>query len=311
MKGIRLACLVSALISLPIQHAFAQKNVKRVVIIALDGFSVDGFKTAKHPNLDKMIADGVLSLTTRPVMPSVTLPNWTSHLAGSGPEEHGVTDNKWTLENQRLKALETDKDGYYPSIFKVLKENVPGVKTAYYYNWAELPNSMNKKYFDEISFEWKDKYDSNYQKAFNFIVENKHSPSLVFLYSVHTDHAGHNHNWMSPEYITAIEQADTAIGIFLDKVRAENLYDDTHFIFITDHGGHPKTGHGGTSMEEMQVPWAITGPQIKKLGLTPMYNSNKNTALVIARLFGIKEKELPKCWTGIVPDGILRSHNSK
>lgn len=138
-----------------------------------------------------------------------------------------------------------------------------GFKTAFYYNWVELPNPMNKKYFDEISFEWKDKYDSNYQKAFDFIADNKHPPTLVFLYSVHTDHAGHNHNWMSPQYIAAIEQADTAIGIFLDKIRAEKLYDDTHFLLITDHGGHPKSRHGGTSMEEMQVPWGITGRGLK------------------------------------------------
>ena len=306
MKMIRLVHLLSVLILSSVHYTFAQQRAERIVIIGLDGFSADGFKAAKHPNLDKMIAAGVLSLTTRPVMPSVTLPNWTSHLTGSGPEEHGVTDNKWTVDNHQLKALETDKDGYYPSIFKVLKDNVPGIKTAYYYNWAELPNSMNKKYFDEISFEWKDKYDSNYQKAFDFIADNKNSPTFVFLYSVHTDHAGHAHGWMSLPYITAIEQADSAVGVFLDKMKTAKLYDNTHFLLITDHGGNPKTGHGGTSMEEMQVPWAITGPHIKKLGLTQLYNSNKNTALVIARLFGVKEKDLPKCWTGFLPEGIFR-----
>ena len=306
MKVIQFVCLVALMISVSVPNVFAQRNSKRVVIIGLDGLSVDGFKTAKHPNLDKMIADGVLSLTTRPVMPSVTLPNWTSHLTGSGPEEHGVTANNWTLENHPLKALETDKEGYYPSIFKVLKENVPNVKTAFYYNWAELINSMNKNYIDEVSFEWKDKYDSNYQKAFDFIVKNKEDPTLVFLYSVHTDHAGHDHNWMSPQYITAIEQADTAIGVFLDKLRAEKLYDNTHFMLITDHGGNPKTGHGGTSMDEMQVPWAATGTTIKNLGLVDIYNSNKNTALVIAKIFGVKEKKLPKSWTGFLPNTIFK-----
>ncbi len=285
---------------------FAQRNPKRVVIIGLDGLSADGFKTAKHPNLDKMIAGGVLSLSTRPVMPSVTLPNWTSHLTGSGPEEHGVAANNWTVNNHSMTALETDKDGYYPSIFKVLKENVKGIKTAFYYNWAELINSINKNYLDEVSFQWKDKYDSLYQKAFDFIVKNQNDPTLVFLYSVHTDHAGHNFQWMSAQYIAAIEQADTAIGILLDKLRAEKLYGDTHFILITDHGGNPKSGHGGTSMDEMQVPWAITGPSIKKRGLSDFYNSNKNTSMVIAKIFGIKEKKLPGCWTGFLPGTIFK-----
>lgn len=306
MKLVKLVSLVVLTGTLFITNIFAQKPTKRVVIIGLDGFSVDGFKTARHPNLDTMIAAGVLSLTTRPEMPSVTLPNWTSHLTGSGPEEHGVSANNWTVENHPLKALETDKEGYYLSIFKVLKENGPNVKTAFYYNWTELINSMNKNYIDEVSFEWKDKYDSNYRKAFDFIEKNRKAPTLVFLYSVHTDHAGHDHKWMSSQYISAIESADTAIGIFLDKLRSANLYNDTHFILITDHGGNPKTGHGGTSMDEMLVPWAATGPQIKKMRLTDMYNSNKNTALVIAKIFGIKEKKIPKSWTGILPKQIFK-----
>lgn len=129
----------------------AQDKPTRVLILGLDGFSAEGFKVAKHPNLDRMIADGVLSLTTRPVMPSITLPNWTSHLTGSGPEEHGITSNDWTLEKHTLTPIDTDQDGYYPSIFKVLKDKIPGVKTAYYYNWKELINPINKKYLDEVS----------------------------------------------------------------------------------------------------------------------------------------------------------------
>ena len=61
------------------------------------------------------------------------------------------------------------------------------MKTAYYYNWDVLINSMNKKCMDEVSFQYNDKYDSNYQKAYDFIVKNQKDPELVFLYSVHTD----------------------------------------------------------------------------------------------------------------------------
>ena len=163
-------------------------------------------------------------------MPSVTLPNWTSHLTGFGPEEHGVTSNSCTVEKHELAPIDSDAEGYYPSIFKVLKEQVPHVKTAYYYNWAELINSMNKKYMDEVSFQYHDKYDSNYPKAYEFIVQNQKDPELVFLYSVHTDHAGHNYGWMSPQYIAAIESADSAIGGFLDKLKAAHLYKKNLFL---------------------------------------------------------------------------------
>ena len=86
-------------------------NAKRIVMIGLDGISVNGYNTAKTPNFDKLMEDGVLSLTTRNVMPSVTLPNWTSHLTGSGPEQHGVLSNGWQKDKVTLPAIEKDKDG--------------------------------------------------------------------------------------------------------------------------------------------------------------------------------------------------------
>ena len=52
------------------------------------------------------MAEGSLSLDTRVVMPSVTLPNWISHLCGSGPEQHGVVDNSWEISNFVLPAIE-------------------------------------------------------------------------------------------------------------------------------------------------------------------------------------------------------------
>lgn len=279
-------------------------KAQRVVVIGLDGFSTEGFKAAKHPNIDQLFANGVLTLSNRPVMPSVTLPNWTSHLTGQGPEEHGITSNKWTLKNRSLLPLETDQDGYSPSIFKLLKEKKENVKTAFYYNWAELINPINKKYLDEVSFEENDRYQDNYAKALDFISKNKKNPSLVFLYSVHTDHAGHSHNWMSAEYIAAIEEADQAIGAFLSKLKSQDLYEDTYFLLITDHGGIGN-GHGGVTMNEMQTPWAITGKKIRNLGVTDsFFSSNRNTSLVLAKIFGIAD--LPKSWTGTAPKEIFK-----
>ncbi len=290
-------------IILLISQVFSVLKAQRVVIIGLDGFSTEAYKAIKHPHIDELFKDGTLSLTTRPVMPSVTLPNWTSHLTGSGPEEHGVTSNAWTLQNHSLTPLDKDAEGFYPSIFKQLKEQVPGVKTAFYYNWAELINSINKKYIDELSFQYKDGYDSNYNKAISFLTTYRKDPQLIFMYSVHTDHAGHSYGWMSPQYINAAEKADSAIGHFINELKKADLYKNTYFLLITDHGGINK-GHGGTSMQEMQVPWAITGPRIRKQGLTEFYNSNKNTAVVLAQIFKIKN--IPKAWTGVKPEGVFK-----
>lgn len=297
--------LGTASITQPVTAITAKVNAsaaKRIVLISLDGICVDGFLKAKTPNLDALLAEGSLSLDTRVVMPSVTLPNWTSHLSGSGPEQHGVVDNSWEISKFILPAIETDSEGYYPSVFKVLKKALPQVKTAFYYNWINLFYPYNKQYLDEVSYLEEDAYVPNYEKALSFLKENRKHPTLVFLYSVHTDHAGHKYKWMSPEYIQSIEEADVEIGRFIDKMKQEGLYNDTHFMFLTDHGGI-NYGHGGVSTNEMIVPWGITGPGIKKGFKITEANNTVNTAATILHLFKVKQ---PLSWTGEVIESIFK-----
>ncbi|WP_304247624.1 alkaline phosphatase [Parabacteroides gordonii] len=297
--------LGTASITQPVTAITAKVNAsaaKRIVLISLDGICVDGFLKAKTPNLNALLAEGSLSLDTRVVMPSITLPNWTSHLTGSGPEQHGVVDNSWEISKFILPAIETDSEGYYPSVFKVLKEALPQVKTAFYYNWINLFYPYNKQYLDEVSYLEEDAYVPNYEKALSFLKENRKHPTLVFLYSVHTDHAGHKYKWMSLEYIKSIEEADVEIGRFIDKMKQEGLYKDTHFMFLTDHGGI-NHGHGGVSTDEMIVPWGITGPGIKKGFKITEANNTVNTAATILHLFKVKQ---PLSWTGEVIESIFK-----
>lgn len=281
---------------------FGAPKAKRVVMIGLDGISVEGYLQAKTPHIDALVAEGALSLETRVVMPSVTLPNWTSHLTGSGPEQHGVVDNSWKIDNIKLPAIETDAEGYYPSIFKILKDRLPNVKTAFYYNWINLFYPHNERYFDEAVYLEDNAYIPYYEKAYDFIVENKKNPTVVFLYSVHTDKAGHVHGWMSDGYIQSIEEADVEIGKFLQKLKDEGLYQSTHFMFLSDHGGIDK-GHGGVTTNEMIVPWGITGPGIKKGMKITEPNNTVNTAAMILHLFKIKK---PLAWTGEVIDSVFK-----
>lgn len=304
--GIMAACM-SAVVPAPLQAATGKKpkkypRAKRVLMLALDGICLEGFRKADTPNLDRLLSEGSLSTATRVVMPSNTQPNWMSHLSGSGPEQHGVDRNDWLLDKHVLDPIVTDEDGYYPTVFKILKDNVPGVKTAFYYNWAELINPYNRKWLDEVSFQENDGYLSNYAKALDFMTNHADEPTVVFLYSVHTDHAGHKHQWMSPEYIASIEEADMHIGEILAEMKKRGLYDDTHFMFITDHGGI-NYGHGGMTPNEMIVPWGIAGPGIKKGFAIEEPNNTVNTASVILHLFKVKQ---PLPWIGEVPHSIFK-----
>lgn len=302
-----LAGAVALSVAAPAAEALAaaggRKRIKgkRVLLIGLDGICVEGLRKARTPRIDGLLAEGVASMSTRVVMPSVTLPNWTSHLTGSGPEQHGVVDNSWTKDKFVLPSVARDADGYYPSAFKVLKDAIPEARTAFYYNWINLFYPYNERYIDESLYLENDAYVPYYDRALEFMRENRDHPTLVFLYSVHTDHAGHRYKWMSPEYIRSIEEADAEIGRLLDRMREEGLYDDSHIMFLSDHGGI-EYGHGGVTTHEMIVPWGIAGPGIARGVEMTSTNNTVNTAAVVLHLFGV---ERPDCWTGEVPDEIF------
>ena len=279
-----------------------KRLAKQVLIISFDGISIEGFEAANTPNIDSLVQSGACSLATRDVMPSITLPNYTSHLLGAGPEVHGVTDNSWTIDNHKLPAVETDEDGYFPNIFRVLKEGVPGIKTAFYENWENLLYPHNPKYFDSVEQTGYYDYPELFAKAFDFLKGNKDNPFFMFLYTVHTDCVGHDFGWMSPEYIKSIEDGDAEVGVLLDKLKKEGMYDNMHIMFTSDHGGINR-GHGGVLPVEMTVPWIIEGSGIKENFTIDEPNNTVNTASTVACLFGLEQ---PKCWTGEVPWSIFR-----
>lgn len=274
---------------------------KRVLIVTFDGIRVDALAKANTPNIDRLIREGAASMATRDVMPSITLPNYTSHLTGSGPEVHGVVDNKWKVDNYQIVAVERDEDGYFPSSFSVLKEKAPDVKTAFYWNWKPLIGPYNPKAFDDKLYAEDGEYSVLCDRAFEFIKANRDSRQFVFLYTVHTDHVGHRFEWMSDEYIKSIEEEDAKIGELFEKLRAEGLYEGTHIMFFSDHGGVGRA-HGGVSPEEMIVPWVVRGPGIKRGFEITEANNTVNTAATVLRLLGVEQ---PLCWTGEVPESIF------
>ena len=306
IKNLKNAILTASILLFSLLGCQTEKHQKatRVILIGIDGVSLSGFERAKTPNIDKLIKNGAISLKTRAVMPTVSGPNWGSHLLGAGPEQHGITHNGWTTTNRTVIPTIEDNEGYFPSVFQIIREQIPEAKIAAFYDWSALGDLYNKKHLD------KDEYIDNYKEVFRtsvpWIIENK--ADFAFIYAGLPDHQGHSYQWESNEYIKAIEDVDYEIGFLIEELTKANMYDETNFIVVTDHGGQGY-GHGGLSMEEIEVPWIISGPGIINNKVIEQASDVVNTAATIAYLFDLQQ---PNEWTGRVVKGAFSTlKNSK
>jgi phosphopentomutase len=86
----------------------------------------------------------------------------------------------------------------------------------------------------------------------------KHKPDFVFLYMVETDEkGGHDHGWMSPEYLDCINKA-------IENVRRvyEAVGDEYTIVVTADHGGHDRA-HGTDMPEDMTIPMFFIGKRFE------------------------------------------------
>jgi len=285
-----LVILAGIIFSLTHFQTFATQSdaTKRVVLIGIDGVSAEGFQYSNTPNINSLIQQGVLSLKTRGVMPLVSAPNWATVLSGAGPEQHGVTSNEWSLLNQVFEPTVKDADGYFTSIFTLIRKQLPGAVTAMFYDWEWLGSFVNKKYIS------KEQYVQGHvmitSVALNYFKKEK--PLFTFVYYSHPDATAHSKGFGSKEYLQSINDIDTEIGKLISGITELGLLQNTTFIITSDHGGIG-LGHGGENMTELEVPWIISGPGIRKNVLLETPNDQVNTYPTIARILGLKTN--PEC----------------
>ena len=261
-----------------------------IVVIGIDALSTEGLQMAATPNLDTLIRRGALSLRTRAVMPTVSAPNWASMLMGAGPEQHGITKNGWTRATATIEPAARDADGYFPSIFQLVRNQSPGAKTGMFYDWDKLADFFNPKYFDAHTYS--EDYHESVRRVSGFIIGQK--PLLTFLYIGHADDVGHESGHGTEKYWKAVSDLDAEVGRLLSDLKKAGMFDSLLFFVITDHGG-VGNGHGGESMAEIEVPWIVSGPGTVRDRLLAKPNNSLNTASTIAWVLGLKQ---PDAWIG-------------
>lgn len=211
-----------------------------VVVLSLDGFRDDYQSKANTPHLDAMDSEG-LSGSFRPCYPSLTFPNHYAMATGLHPNNHGIVGNEFWDERGKHYTLGNRKaveDPYFykgEPLWNTAKRQ--GLRTASYF-WVGSETKINGSQPDR----WK-KFDSKvpYRDRADSVVKwlslpKAERPRLVMWYLEEPDHTGHHYSPEAKETAQMIEQVDSVVGYFRNKLSQLPHAKKINFIIVSDHG---------------------------------------------------------------------------
>lgn len=270
---------------------FAQvKGVQNVVLIGADGFGAFMLRdhADKLPNLTALIKRGSSTLEMRSVLPSSSAVNWASILMGAGPELHGYTE--WGSKTPDLPSRVVSENGIFPCIFNAARAKYPKAELGAFYSWDGIGYLFDTVAVNTNVFTPNDEVMT--AKAVEYLKSEQ--PKLAFFYMAEPDGTGHSIGWNTEEYIAMCQKIDAYVGRIVDGVDKAGMTGNTIIIFVSDHGGIDK-GHGGKTMVEMQVPYIVVGPGVKKDYTITNSMMCYDNAATIAHILGLDQ---PEVWIG-------------
>jgi len=232
-------------------------------------------------------------------MPSDITPAWAAIATGAGPEQNGITSNSWRPGKPGLSPTDRDEDGYFPTIFSLIRGAAPEAETAIFTDWDAFPNMFNPKDLDRM--EVVTDYRDVFAKALPYILEKR--PQLTILNVARTDDVGHESGFDSEPFLRTLTDIDADVGRLIEAVGKTDWASACTFLVVTDHGGVGRS-HGGDSPSEIEVPWIIMGPGIIRGRMLRQPVNLSDTSPTIARVLGL---EPPDSWIGRPVSGAFES----
>ena len=240
----------------------------KVMLILVDGMRPDA--VVQFPQAQALMQSSASTLDAQTVFPSVTLPCHVSLFHSVDPARHGTTTNTYMPQVRPI-------DGLCESL------KAAGKRCAFFYNWENLrdlsrPGSLCRSFF--VSMGAAGYPESNRLVAENALASLKNDEfDFAFVYLGWVDEAGHDHGWLSEEYMRAMDASWNDIERLVAAAP-----EDCVVIVTADHGGHDRP-HGTPMPEDMPIPMILHGKPFAA-GTTLTDVSIKDIAPTVASLLG-------------------------
>lgn len=243
-----------------------------IVLVVLEGWSADmleSFNGIKGhniaPNMDSIAMQGI---------------RFTDCYASGSLSDQGMAAVFSAFPAQPLTSIITQPDKYVklPCINKKLKE--AGYYTTFMFggqlSYGNIRSYMYFNGFDKITEQ--EHFPDNIPKGKlgahdEFLFErqlaelkNQKQPFFAAMFTLSThgpydfpSNTDLNFGDKEEEYVNSVHYADSCIGDFIRKAKQEPWFDNTLFVFISDHSHNSPMNYGFISPEYRRIPFIFYG----------------------------------------------------
>jgi predicted AlkP superfamily pyrophosphatase or phosphodiesterase len=239
------------------------QTAKHVIFITIDGFRPDFYLDSEWqtPNLHALMNDGAYAKGVNSVFPSMTYPSHTTIVTGVQPAKHGIFyNNIFTPDGAPQQPYWQDSSIHAPTIWKAAKEKGMTVASLYWpvsanapvdYNIPDIGGlgdgvreqySLPQGFYAEVKkevFGGVDKIDAgknqNIAKIAAYVIQ-KSKPELMTIHVFSVDGAEHAVGRNGARVQEAVADADAAVGIIVDALKAAGIWENTVLLVGGDHG---------------------------------------------------------------------------
>jgi predicted AlkP superfamily pyrophosphatase or phosphodiesterase len=274
------------------------QQIRHVVVIGIDGCDIDGLTHAHTPHIDSLRAHGSWTYECKAQMPTVSSPNWASILDGVPPAVHGIWSNSWHRRDIRDSVYCGGRKGEtVPTIFKVLHQSNKHAQICCITEWWSFRRLVDRRVCSLLQRTvWESVTDVRVPTVISV-----RRPEFLFIHFNNVDETGHSIGHGTQAYYKAIERVDESVGKIIAAVKKAGMWESTVFIVIADHGGIGH-GHGGSTPQEVNVPFIVSGAGIRQNHHITTLVNNYDCPVTIAKMLNAKT---PACWQGKVVSEIF------
>ncbi|MEO7121067.1 MAG: ectonucleotide pyrophosphatase/phosphodiesterase [Ginsengibacter sp.] len=221
-------------------NSASQEDKPYVILISADGFRYDLADKYQAKNLLSLRQEGVEAAYMRPAFPSLTFPNHYSIVTGLYPAHHGLVDNTFYDEANKVvysmgnPAVALDSTYYGGTPLWVLAEKDSMLAASFYWVGSEVPvqNTRPTYYY---KYSTKIGIDKRLEQVREWLqLPENTRPHFITFYFPEVDHEEHLHGIDSKEAQAAVEFVDESVGRM--NAMVDSLHLPVSFIFVSDHG---------------------------------------------------------------------------